>query len=164
MLNISTERLYFRQWQEQDFEQFAAFFASEENARFVGGVLEPEAAWRLMCSYIGHYNLQGYSYLAVAEKETDHLIGTVGIWNSPPWPEIELGYWLLPEFQGKGYGVEAGLKVKEFAFEKLKVQSLVSYIHPENQPSKKLAIRLGATLEKTIQLLSFGLHEVYRYQ
>lgn len=164
MINLQTERLQFRQWTREDYPAFAAFYSDPENARFVGGVKTPEEAWRLMATYIGHYELNGYSYLAIDEKESGNLIGTVGLWNSDPWPEPELGYWLLPQAQGKGYGVEAGLAVRDYALDTLRFDSLVSYIDPVNEPSKKLALRLGAKLDSTIELLDFGPHEVYRYK
>lgn len=164
MIGLETERLIFRQWTHSDYPTLANFYTDENSARFVGGVKSPEESWRVMATYIGHYVLNGYSYLAITEKDSDVLIGTVGLWKSPPWPEPELGYWLLPESQGKGYGVEAGLAVKEFALNKLKLDSLVSYIAPSNEPSKKLAIRLGAKFDSTIKLLDFGDHEVYRYK
>lgn len=164
MIGLETERLIFRQWRKSDYESFADFYSDEENARFVGGTKTPEEAWRLMATYIGHYELNKFSYLAVEDKSSGNLIGTVGLWNSDPWPEPELGYWLLPEGQGKGFGVEAGIAVKEYALDTLKLESLVSYIDPINEPSKKLAIRLGASYDKTIELLDFGPHEVYRYK
>ncbi len=164
MIGLETERLVFRQWKHADFSVLAKFYAEESNARFVGGVKSPEESWRLMATYIGQYELKGYSYLALEEKDTKALIGTVGLYKSDPWPEPELGYWLLPNAQGKGYGVEAGLVVRDFALEKLKLESLVSYIDPVNEPSKKLALRLGAKLDGVIELLDFGAHEVYRYR
>ncbi|MEM9327712.1 MAG: GNAT family N-acetyltransferase [Bacteroidota bacterium] len=163
MIGLETERLTFRQWQHADFQQFLEFYSKEEHARFVGGVKTPEASWRLMATYIGHFELHGYSYLAIDEKQSKKLIGTVGLWNSAPWPEPELGYWLLPQSQGQGFGKEAGLAVKEFASEALKLDTLVSYIASENEPSKRLAQGLGAKYDSTIDLLDFGPHEVYRY-
>lgn len=163
MINLETQRLVFRQWQRKDFPIFKEYFADAMLARFVGGTKTPEESWRLMASYIGHYELLGFSYLALQEKSSQQLIGTVGLWNSEPWPEPELGYWLLPGFQGKGFAFEAGLAVKEFALHHLKLNSLVSYIDADNGSSISLAQKLGAKFDATIQLLDFGPHEVYRY-
>ena len=164
MIGLETERLIFRQWKNSDYPILANFYSVEENARYVGGIKTSEESWRLMATYIGHYELNGFSYLAIVEKDSENLIGTIGLWKSHPWPEPELGYWLLPDSQGKGYGVEAGLAVKKFALEELKLNSLVSYIAPSNHPSKKLALRLGAIFDSSIDLLNFGNHEIYRYQ
>ncbi|WP_422107919.1 GNAT family N-acetyltransferase [Winogradskyella sp.] len=164
MIGLETERLYFRQWAAMDYPIFAEFFSNEVHAKYVGGLKTPEESYRLMASYIGHYTLNGFSYLAVEEKASKNLIGTIGLWKSAPWPEPELGYWLLPQFQGKGFGVEAGLAVKDFALKQLKLDTLVSYIDPNNEPSKTLALRLGARLDSKMILLDFGIHEVYRYQ
>lgn len=163
MTGLETDRLNFRLWRDADFGPFAEYFADEKTARYVGGRRSREEAWRLMATYIGHYRLRGYGYLAVEERSSRELVGCVGLWNSEPWPELELGYWLFQEMQGKGYATEAAERVKEYAFESLQVDTLVSYIDPGNEPSKRLALRLGATHETDIELLEFGLHGVYRY-
>lgn len=164
MIGLTTERLHFRQWQTTDYPLFSNFYTQKENAQFVGGIKGPEDSWRLMATYIGHYILKGYSYLAVEEKSTERLIGTIGLWNSDPWPEKELGYWLLPEAQGKGFGIEAGIAVRDYALQTLHFDSLVSYIDPANEASVQLAMRLGAQYDKTIDLLDFGPHAIYRYK
>ncbi len=164
MIGLETERLIFRQWKNSDYYQLAEFYQNKENARYVGGVKNSEETWRLMSSYIGHYELFKYSYLAVDEKSSGNLIGTIGLWNSLPWPEPELGYWLLPKAQGNGYGLEGGLAVKKYALQTLNLSSLVSYIDSANEPSKSLAIKLGGKFDFKLNLLDFGLHEVYRYK
>ncbi len=163
MIGLETDRLVFRRWQASDFPAFADFFSDEENARFVGGTKSREESWRLMATYIGHFELFGYSFMAVCTKDTQELIGAVGVWNSEPWPEPELAYWLLPQFHGRGFGTEAGLAVKAYATQNLHFASLVSHINAANEPSIKLATRLGAEFDKTTHLLDFGPHEVYRY-
>ena len=116
-----------------------------------------------MAASIGHWVLRGYGYWAVEEKDTGSFVGSAGLWYPEGWPEIELGYWLMPEMRGKGYATEAALAAHEVAFNTLHVESLVSYIHPENEPSKKLAERMGARAEATIELLDYGPHIVYRH-
>lgn len=163
MIGLETERLVFRQWTTGDFAAIANFFSQPGLAQYVGGVKSPEEAWRLMATYVGHYVLNGFSYLALEEKASGQLIGTVGLWHSDPWPEPELGYWLLPAGQGQGFGVEAGEQVKTYAEQTLQLDSLVSYIDANNTASVRLAERLGAQYDTTIELLAFGKHQVYRY-
>ena len=160
---LHTDRLLLRQWRESDFKYFENFFSSEANAQYVGGKKNGEEAWRLLSTYIGHWQLKGYSYMAVEEKATGTFVGCAGLWKSEPWPELELGYWFVKEMQGKGYATEAAQKIKEYAFDTLKVPTLVSYIDAKNKPSIKLAERIGGVYDKTIVLLDFGPHCIYRY-
>ena len=82
---------------------------------------------------------------------------------APGWPELELGYWLVKEQQGKGYAYEACLRCVQHARDMLRARSLVSYIDPRNGPSIRLARRLGAVHESTIELAGHGPHCVYRH-
>lgn len=163
MDELETERLVLRLWKDSDFDQFAKYYADETNAKYVGGQKDLDEAWRHFALHIGHWNLKGFGYWAVDEKASGNFVGCVGLWQSAGWPELELGYWLLNEYQGKGYAREAALKSKEYAINILKAPALVSYIDPTNTPSIKLAKSLGAKYEKTIELLKYGPHCVYRH-
>ncbi len=163
MKNLATPRLSFREWRESDFDAVAQFFADPIAVQYLGGQKSAEESWRLIAAYVGHYQFRSYSYLAVEEKSSHQLIGSVGLWNSNPWPELELGYWLFPIYRGKGYAYEAAKAAKDFAFTQLRAETLVSYIDEENIPSIKLAQKLGGKREKEIPLLDFGPHQVYRY-
>ncbi len=163
METIETERLRLRQWNASDFDDVARYYADDDNARYVGGRKDPDQAWRHMALQIGHWQLNGFGYWALDKKGTGDFVGCAGLWRSPGWPELELGYWLLKEHQGKGYATEACLRCIEYAREVLRTSSLVSYIDPSNEPSIQLAIRLGAVREDTIELASHGPHCVYRH-
>ena len=162
-MELETDRLLLRQWRPDDFDQYAEYYADEELARYVGGVCDRPQAWRRWAAEIGHWTLRGYGFWAVEEKQTGNLAGCVGLWFPDGWPELELGYWLMPIAQGKGYATEASLASREYAYEVVGAKTLVSYIHPDNQASKRVAERLGARLEKTIELMNFGPHCVYRH-
>lgn len=163
MLSIETERLVLRQWSESDFPAFERYYADAEGARYVGGQKDREHAWRHMALQLGHWVLKGFGYWAVDSKASGALVGCAGLWQSPGFPEMELGYWLIEEHRGKGYALEACLRCKQHAREVLRAPSLVSYIHPDNEASMRLARSLGAVHDKTIELATFGPHHVFRH-
>jgi len=77
--------------------------------------------------------------------------------------ELELGYWLVKDHQGKAYALEACVACIGYAREVLNAKSLVSYINPRNAPSIRLAKRLGAAYEDTIESATYGSHCVFRH-
>lgn len=162
-MELETDRLILRQFCATDFEYFSNYFEDATLTKFIGGIKNKEQAWRLMATYIGHWQIKGFGKMAVVEKATNKFAGCAGLWKSDAWPELELGYWFLKEMQGKGYATEAAQRLKIFAFENLKADTLVSYIHPDNTPSQRLAERLGGQQEEMIELFDFGPHYIYRY-
>jgi RimJ/RimL family protein N-acetyltransferase len=163
MQKILTERLILRQWRQSDFEPFARFHANPESSRYVGGPMSRPMSWRYFAGVIGHWTLRGFGFWAVEETDSEQLIGGVGVWYPEGWPEPELAYWLIPEAHGKGYATEAGLKSTAIAFEVMSLQTLVSYINPENDASIRVAERLGGAYDGTIEFPDRGTHLVYRY-
>lgn len=163
MPELETERLMLRKWKARDLEPFIEYYADANSAKYVGGQKTLDEAWRHFALLLGHWELKGYGYWAVEKKESKQFVGCIGLWQSAGWPELELGYWLLNEYHGKGYAIEAAAKCREFARDTLKAKSLVSYIDLENAPSIKLAEALGAKYEETIELLKHGPHRVYRH-
>lgn len=163
MVTLETERLTLRFWQASDYPELAEFYSEDANARFVGGVKDADDAWRALALHIGHWQLQGYGYWAVDERSSGDFVGCVGLWQSAGWPELELGYWVVPNQQGKGFALEAAIRCRDYARDELKADSLVSYIDPVNQPSIKLAEKMGASFDETIELLTHGPHRVYRH-
>lgn len=163
MIERESERLYLRGWRPSDFEAYAAYYANEETARYVGGRMTRDKAWRHFAAMVGHWSLKGFGFWAVEEKTSGAFVGCIGLWEPEGWPELELGYWLTTEAQGKGYATEAAVRSRRFAFEEMGATTLVSFIAPENEPSIRVAKRLGARLEKTIDLLDLGTHCVFRH-
>jgi RimJ/RimL family protein N-acetyltransferase len=149
---LETERLRLRGWREEDLPAFAAFWADEETARFVGGHCNREAAWRIMAMYLGHWVLRGYGLWALQDKASGQWAGWCGPWNPEGWPEQEISWALAKSFHGRGYATEAALRARDFAYRELGWPTAVSYIAAENTPSQRVAARLGATFEGPGQL------------
>jgi RimJ/RimL family protein N-acetyltransferase len=78
------------------------------------------------------------------------LIGHCGFlhWQIDGADEIEIGYRLHPDYWDKGIATEAAMAVRDHAFRDLKLPRVISLIHPENIPSRRVAEKIGMTLEK----------------
>lgn len=164
MKTIFSERLKLRAWNEEtDLAPLLEFYADESASKFIGGPRKPEVVWRQIAAYIGHAHMRGYGYWAIEAIDTGKLIGAAGLWNSPEWIEMELGYYIFPAFQGNGYATEAARRCQRYAFEELKVDTLISYIDKKNMPSKNVAKKLGGVFDGKRNLAHFGEHEIYRY-
>ncbi len=162
-MEIETERLLLRYLRQDDFEIYADYYANPETARFVGGQKDRASAWRHMAAVAGHWLLKGFGQWAVEEKSSGKMMGLIGLWEPEGWPELEVGYWLVNAAHGKGYATEATERARKYAYEELGATTLVSYIDPANEPSKRVAERVGARLDETIELLDLGPHCVYRH-
>lgn len=157
---LETERLKLRQFDLNDLDSLTAMFADEEFVRYTIG--QPQTAWeswRWLSTYVGHWQLRGYGPYAVIEKSTNLLIGPIGIWYPGEWPGPEMMWSISRKFWGNGYATEAALALKKAA-RTAGFQRIISMIHPDNDKSKAVAKRLGATYESTVPFLG-GTAEVY---
>ena len=78
-------------------------------------------------------------YWAITLNDTDKLIGTICLFDfSDDNLKAEIGYELLPEFQGKGIMQEATSKVIDFGIQRIGLNLIIAYTHFENQSSTRL--------------------------
>lgn len=147
---IKTKRLKLRPMRMEDWPAYAALMASER-AVFMGGPHQETAAWGMFCHDVAQWPLLGHGALMIetceGEEAAGRCIGQVGINSGPLFPEHELGWLLYSGFEGRGYAFEAAGAMRKWAFETFGLTTLVSYIHPDNTTSRRLAERLGAVLD-----------------
>lgn len=140
---IETARLILRAPAPRDAERYVAAHI-EERAAWVGGNAGAETAWRSFAMLAGHWILRGHGRWAVTHKDDDSCLGVVGCNFPEGWPEPEIAWFVFPEAEGQGIAREATLAALDHAWRILGWQSAVSYIHPDNARSIRLAERLGA--------------------
>ncbi len=84
----------------------------------------------------------------VTGDPTNTLIGLAQIWSyvehRKSW---EIGFAILPEYAGRGYGTEAAKLLLLFAFEKLNAHKVVAMCNSRNVRSAQLLERIGMTRE-----------------
>jgi RimJ/RimL family protein N-acetyltransferase len=149
---IETERLLLRDLRASDSAAYAAMCADPEVMKYLGsGPLSSEDAWRQLAMFAGHWVLRGFGMWAVETRDGE-FVGRVGLHFPHGWPEREIGWALARPHWGRGYAFEAAVAARSYAFRDLQWRSLVSYVHPENARSIRLAERLGARLAGVIDL------------
>ena len=83
-------------------------------------------------------------YWAITLNDTDKLIGSICLFNfSDDHSKAEIGYELLPHFQGRGLMQEATSTVIHFGFQHVGLHSIEAYTHSENQGSTRLLEKLN---------------------
>ncbi|MCC0044753.1 MAG: GNAT family N-acetyltransferase [Brucellaceae bacterium] len=149
---IETERLALRGFKRDDLAAMTVFYADEDNTRFIGGVMPDHRVYALVSAFVGHWELNGLGWWAVEEKASGTLVGYCGYNNPPDWPDREIGWSIFPEYQGRGYAPEAAIAARAEIFRIGGPMKLVSYIDPQNAASRRVAEKLGAVHESTIEL------------
>ncbi len=145
---IETARLRLRGPQLEDFDAYAALFASQRS-RFIDGPKSRREAWDEFASDCATWILRGFGSWSVDTLDKGELAGWVGIVFPERYEEPELGWVLLEAFEGRGYAYEAALAARAYAGTHFGLDRLVSFISVGNTRSIRLAERLGAHREGT---------------
>jgi ribosomal-protein-alanine N-acetyltransferase len=153
---FETERLAFRRLTMDDLDALAAIYRDPEVRRyFPEGTLtyqetKEELEW-IIDVYYGRY---GFGLWATMSRETNELVGRSGLlpWTIEGRSEIEVAYLLARGHWGRGLGTEAARAVLEYGFEELSLSRLICLIDPANDASIKVAVKIGMTLEKELDL------------
>lgn len=143
---VETDRLRLRHWEMRDFPAYAALRTDHELQRYVGGAVSEREAWEDFCAASGQWALRGFGLFLVAARDSDEAVGFAGLWFPPDIAEPELCWSLFPGRTGKGYATEAAAAARHWAYESRGLPPLMSFVHPDNIASQKVAERLGARL------------------
>ena len=153
-MQLETERLFFRRWEESDAE---ILFEEASNPE-VG----PPAGWQ------PHKNveesleiirnvLNGPEAYAICLKENGKPIGTIELRlkdntdMTDKDDECELGYWLAREFWGQGIMPEAAKEMLRHAFEDLGMTKVWCGYYDGNNKSKRVQEKCGFTYQWTTE-------------
>lgn len=147
---VETERLRLCPWRKADFRTYFAILQHPEVHRHFGP--EPmglEECWRRLAASVGMWELLGFGNWAVTRKSDDKIVGMVGLFNAwrPLEPEFgeqpEMGWIFAHEVHGQGIASEACRAALDWAESTLEPTPIWAIIAPANDPSLRLAAKLG---------------------
>jgi RimJ/RimL family protein N-acetyltransferase len=147
---LETERLILRGFRKDDLGAHAATLGNPEVMRHIGGdPVNREDSWRRLLSGVGMWSLVGLGPWAVELKTGGSMVGHCGFFEferamTPPIPgEPEMGWIFDPSVHGEGIALEACDAALAWADSELAADSYAAIIDFDNEPSIKLAQRLG---------------------
>lgn len=165
-LRITTDRLLLRPFAEADLDDFARINADPRTSRYLGdgAPIDRAATWRSIALFLGHIAMRGYGVLAVVERESGTLLGRSGPWFPEGWPDLEVGWVIDPARWGEGFATEAGGASLRWCWEVLDAPTVCSLIRPANAASIRVATKLGARLDRTVDGFLGGSAQIWVYR
>lgn len=160
LLQLETARLLVRPARLVDYPVWDEIMKGP-NGVFLGGPWDDRGAYLDFAQCVGSWFLRGFGLWAVEDKEDNTVLGFVAHGHEYGCLEAELGFLLIESAHEQGFATEAASAVRDYAFDVLRQETLVLYFDPSNGASRAVAVKLGATQDKTAEAQANGA-AVYR--
>jgi RimJ/RimL family protein N-acetyltransferase len=139
---LQTRRLLLREYRADDFDAFAAHLGDPESTAYLGS-MDRQTAWRIFCCHAGQWLLYGAGWWGVEVRETGQLVGHVGAFIREGLSGVEIGWSTYRASWGQGFASEAAGEAVRYALEVRGEPAVHALIDPGNEPSIRVALRLG---------------------
>jgi RimJ/RimL family protein N-acetyltransferase len=152
MLILETERLRLREFVPEDVDALAAVLSDPETMRYYPAVLDRAGVAAWIERNRRRYADDGHGLWAMVLKSSGEVVGDCGLTRQTVdgLDEIEIGYHVRRDLWGQGYAPEAARACRDYGFERLGAEKLISLIRPENIPSRRVAEKTGLILWKEV--------------
>lgn len=150
---LHTERLLLRKVEATDNEFVLKAYSNDELTKFM---LHRYYTLDEIKVQMQHYadmyeNNKGLAWV-MQDAATQEPIGIISLfYYSAEHKKIEIGFWILPEYAGKGYTTEAGKAVINYCFAELDVNRLEATVETENLASISVIKKIGLMHEGTFR-------------
>ena len=151
--NLETERLFLRRVTAADINEIFALRSNPITMKYiprplVSNIDEALAHIKMIDNKIEKN--EGINW-AITLKGSSKMIGLIGHYRlQPENHRCEIGYMILPEYNGKGITTEAIKVVLEYGFDDLQMHSIEAVIDPENIASERVLQKNGFVKEAHI--------------
>lgn len=150
---LQTQRLILRRWQESDRQPFAEINADPRVMEFFPNMLTREQSDRVVDRIEAAFAQRSFGLCAVELKSNRRFLGFIGL-SVPNFyahftPCVEIGWRLASHAWGQGFATEGARAMAAYAFETLKLNSLVSFTAEQNLRSRRVMEKIGMTFDPT---------------
>lgn len=154
---FKTERLLLRQFINADLENVFKGLSHPEVIKYYGVSYQTLEHTKKQMEFFADLEKNGTgTWWAVCTADNKIFMGACGLNNlNQQLGKAEIGFWLFPEYWGKGILSEALPLICNFGFVKLGLQRIEGFVETENIKSKKVMERLGFLSEGTMTDFEF---------
>lgn len=148
-VDLETARLRLEPYNDSHYEGLRRMDSDSVVMRYInnGIVKTPEETWESIRRVKARWEKYGFSWWAIKEKSTGVIVGAACLQHlaNVDGEPLEIGWRLVPAYNGKGYATEAAKAIIAFGAELIGATYLVAVADPENIPSQRVMQRLGMT-------------------
>ncbi|MBL4653122.1 MAG: GNAT family N-acetyltransferase [Flavobacteriales bacterium] len=144
---FTSQRLGFRNWVSADVPSMTEISANKEVMEFFPYEATPAQTKTFIERMQTMFTENGYCYFAVDRIDTNEFIGFIGLCyqknNLSFSPYIDIGWRLSPKHWGNGFATEGAKRCLQYAFEKLKLKTILSTAPLANIKSIAVMEKIG---------------------
>ncbi|MBE2217103.1 MAG: GNAT family N-acetyltransferase [Ignavibacteria bacterium] len=152
---LDTDRLILREFEEEDAGFILRLLNSPGWLKNIGprGIQTEENAKEYINSKLRKaYTELGFGFYLIELKSGGESVGMCGLVKREGLDDVDVGFALLPEYEGMGYAYEAATAIVEYAANILNISSLSAITIPSNSSSIKLLEKIGLRFSKMIRI------------
>lgn len=153
MFKIVTPRLTLREMKKQDATDLFGIFSDPEAMRFYPSTRNLAETRSWVNGNIERYERHGFGIWVVQVRTNGEFLGQCGLilQDVDGKQDLEIGYMFLRRYWGQGFATEAASACRDYAFERLNYSRVISLIDPGNIASRRVAEKVGMSVEKQIE-------------
>jgi ribosomal-protein-alanine N-acetyltransferase len=154
---LQTKRLTLRELTWDDLDFVATMLADPLVMRHWPKCYSREEATAWLQKQLDRYREDGHGFWLVSGRNVGTSIGQVGLLRHEidGVDEAALGYLIHAPFWRQRYATEAAAAVRDYAFNQLAKDRVISLIRPANISSQRVALRIGLKPEKLVMFRDF---------
>ena len=152
---LETERVILRPLTPDDLNNLFTFYSDPAVIQFIPDAPRTVAETQEELNWIidVYYQQYGFGLWATLEKKSGAFMGRCGLipWTIDQRQEVEVAYALAQSYWGQGYATEIARAIAHYGLVHLGLPRLISLIDPDHSASRRVAEKVGMTLEQELE-------------
>ena len=153
--SFKTQRLFIRPTQEEDADLIYQLMNTPKYIAYVGNRninSMDEATQYIQLKMLPQLHKLGYSNYTLISIDNGEKLGVCGLYSREGIAGVDIGFGLLPQYEGHGYAYEASKRILKAGFEEFEIPTIKAITSKKNTASQTLLHKLGLKMIGTTKL------------